>query len=405
MRKSILSKLFFLAFALLTAQHVSAQFEEGKEDVSIGKITGSSIVVNATDTRTYTAASGEINKKIKNIISFKINEDDTTTYLQSSFTAVVNFTIETTSNPTAVSKSLTINFNKTDGAKYDPRNYIVLPTEEAMVKIKVTGLTITGASGWSPIPVLQLENTIKVLRYFNLATSSGLLTPTFSAPVNMTDALHVSWSWDVSGGTHNNMNQLEWAWVENEMETYYFENGSMNLDKLFSSNATRVDLDFLQNSYDIPLLYSGTGKLYYRVRAALRKNDGNVITGPWRIPATPLDSFFSFTNGHEPNLNWQSTTNFAENGKFKTVIQYFDGSLRSRQTVTKDNSKDTATGNVIVAETIYDLQGRPNLQILPTPTSDKVIKFFPDFNRFVGMQADEDPAKYFDLTPADLKCQ
>lgn len=112
--------------------------------------------------------------------------------------------------------------------------------------------------------------------------------------------------------------------------------------------------------------------------------------------------------GHEDSLNWQSSTSFAENGKFKTVIQYFDGSLRGRQTVTKDNS----TGNTVVAETIYDLQGRPNIQILPTPTIDQTIKYFKDFNRFVnqqivgtGVQSHyDDPAKYFDLTPSAVAC-
>ena len=52
------------------------------------------------------------------------------------------------------------------------------------------------------------------------------------------------------------------------------------------------------------------------------------------------------------------------------------------------------------------MQGRPNIQILPTPTIDNIIKYFKGFNTFVN-QSDslDNPAKYFDLTPVDVLCQ
>ncbi len=400
MKKNTFYKLIFFVIALISTQNLFAQFEEGKEEVYYARIKGDSLLAPANASRTLTCpvSPGEkiADRKIKNIITFKINEEDLT-YLPASFTAVVNFTIETSTNPTPVTKSLTVNYDKTDGAKYNVRDYIVLTTGETMVKITVTGITPNNTTGFNPRLVLQLENEMRVLRYFDLATTTPLLTPTFNSVINNTDAINVSWSWDPGGATHNNMNQLEWAWLPDEMAGYYIEGGVLNLDRLFGTNATRVDLDFAQNNYNIPLLYGDTGKLYYRVRATLRKNDGSVVTGPWCMPSPQYYAF----NGHEPSLNWQSNTSFAENGKFKTVIQYFDGSLRSRQTVTKDNT----TGNTVVAETIYDLQGRPNIQILPTPTSDNTIKYFADFNRFVDMQQDEDPAKYFDLTLAVLQCK
>lgn len=400
MRKRIIYQLVFSLIAILSAQDIFAQFEEGKEDITVGKIIGVALQPGATDTRNYSAGAGELSHKIKNIITFKINEENTTTYLRSGFSATINFDlVKTSSGSTPTPTSLNVNFDPADGAKYNTRAYIVLPLEEPMVKVTVTSVVITGAtSGWNPLEVLQLENEMRTLRYYDLATSTTLLTPNFISEVNNNDALFVKWSWDATGATHNNMNQLEWAWVENEMLSFYTDGTGLNLEKLFASNATRVDLDFAQNEYNIPLLYPGAGRLYYRVRAALRKNNGSVITGPWCLP--PSNQYFSFA-GHEPNLNWQSSTSFAENGKLKTIIQYFDGSLRSRQTVTKDNT----TGNTVVAETIYDLQGRPNVQILPTPTIDNTIKYFADFNRFADMQQDEDPAKYFDLTPAALQCK
>lgn len=91
------------------------------------------------------------------------------------------------------------------------------------------------------------------------------------------------------------------------------------------------------------------------------------------------------TISHENLKNWQVTTNFAEEGKKKEVISYFDGSLRNRQSVTKINSDD----NVIVGETVYDHQGRAAVSILPVPVLDEncpspttpPIKFYPNFNQ------------------------
>ncbi|MEO6549320.1 MAG: LamG-like jellyroll fold domain-containing protein [Ferruginibacter sp.] len=269
------------------------------------------------------------------------------------------------------------------------------PSEQ--VKITVDTINVSGNVGWNPTPVLQLENEMKVIRYYKLSNNLAVLKPVSMIAVDKIDMIAISWSWNAAA--NNNMSQLEWAWLPGEVPYGYYK----DLNLLFQNNSTRVDLDTNQNNYNVPMLYGDTGKLYFRVRAALHKNDGSIIAGPW-----PAADSFSF-NGHQSNLNWQSSTNFVENGKFKTVIQYFDGSLRSRQTVTKDNS----TGNTLVAETMYDLQGRSNVQILPAPTIDNTIRYFKDFNRFAGQQQVtppgqslqyEDPAIYFDLSLATNKC-
>lgn len=385
--------IFFLGLLLPSI----AQFEEGAETISLNFIQGSAIIPGANTTITY-SNTGEVSKKIKNIITFKINEQSNT-FFASSFTAVVYLKIESwaVSNPLSSTvqtqfQSLTLNYNGATGSKYDVMSYLLLSPAE-QVRVTVDTINITGNAGWDPIRVLKLENEMRVTRYNNLSNSPAMLAPVSLSAVDATDALNVSWSWNA--GINNNMSHLEWAWLPDEMAGYY-----ANTDMLFQSNSSRVDLDPGKNNYQIPLLYGDTGKLYYRVRAALRKNDGTVISGPWSAsPNFPH-------NGHQTNLNWQSSTSFAENGKFKTVIQYFDGSLKTRQTVTKDNS----TGNIVVAETIYDLQGRPNLQILPTPTSGGIIKYFRDFNRFdVTGQINspsntENPARYFDLSLESDKC-
>jgi RHS repeat-associated protein len=383
-------------FILLLQQKVSAQFEEGKQDIILTHLDGTAITDGANIPTTY-SGNGEINHTIVNIVTLKIDEQSATFPL-SAFTATLDFTAETraTVSPQSTLRTdhgqLIVNYDPATGAKYNVRSYQQLLISED-VKITVDHIAITGQTGtWNPLSLLHLENEMRITRYFLMSNDPATLVPTFNNANNYTDALGVSWNWNNS--LHNNLSQLEWAWVETEMEPFYTQNNVLNTAMLFQDNSTRVDLDYGQNSFKIPLLYPGPGKLYYRVRPAVRKNDGTVITGPWSTVQN-----FGF-DGHEPNLNWQSSTSFAENGKSKTLIQYFDGSLRSRQTVTKDN----VTGNTIVGETIYDLQGRPNVQILPTPTIDNVMGYFRNFNRFQGQLDATDPANFFDLTPADVKC-
>jgi len=414
MRKySFLKLIFLLLLAFIAKEDLYAQFEEGQPFGISTPIEGTNIVTNATNTVTYTSA-GETSKKISNIITFKINEQSNI-YFASAFTATVNLTIESWpalsgsgNQPHTETQNLTINYDPATGAKYNVRSYYVLPSSNEQVKITVNRIAVTGASGWAPLQVLQLENEMKVLRYYTLSAKATDLAPTFHDPVfnddaiGDTDAVKLSWSWPTTA--NNNLTQLEWAWVENEMLSYYpiipFRN-VLDMNNIFVTNSTRVDLT--DNNFSVPLLYDGVGHLYYRVRAVDRKDNGEIIAGPWSV----IDSL-PF-GGHAPNLNWQSTTSFAEDAKLKSVVQYFDGSLRNRQTVTKDYS----TRNTIVGETIYDMQGRPNVQILPTPTIDSVIHYFKNFNKFVGQasitntdgsQYLDDPARYFDLTPADIKC-
>lgn len=380
-----------------------AQFEEGKETVTVKPIIGGDIVVGATTPPLiYTGTTGELpNPKIKNIVTFKINEQSGILF-SSGFEATVIVKEEmwpdASSNNGQITKfdTLKVNYDPAQGSKYDVRAYVTFNGFQKFI-ITVQSLTIANATGWNPIVVLQLENEMRVLRYYTLKNA----TPNFLTPVpnadgtGHVDAIEVGWTWPTGNSNpNNNVNQLEWAWASGDVSFY------PNINQLFLESSSRVDLDHTQNKYKIPLLYDGAGTLYYRLRPALRKNDGTVIAGDWSTPQP-----YPFA-GHQTNLNWQSSSTFAEGGKRKTVIQYFDGSLRSRQTVTKDNT----TGNTIVGETIYDMQGRPNVQILPTPTDGSVIQYFSGFNRFKNplteqvQSATDDPAKYFDLTPSDVKC-
>ncbi|MFC4262078.1 DUF6443 domain-containing protein [Ferruginibacter yonginensis] len=387
------------------------QIEEGivmPNVFAVPAITGANLAVSGTTNTINYSNTGEVAAKILNVITFKIKEGQNN-YIATSFTASVQVNVELTDMNSVVTTppaiTLNINYDKATGAKFVVRDY---RTFEGYKSVKVTlasPITITGATSWDPKPLLEVENEMRITRYFNLSTNATDLTAAITTSQPTPDVLQLNWNFPADANfanlsaAHENMTQLEWTYVENELLPFY----NNNFEALFQKNSTRVDLEYRNRLtgylYKIPLLYPNEGKLFYRVRAVQQKANGTLITGPWSTVSATQNAFAFM--GHEPNLNWQSSSSFAEEGKYKTVIQYFDGSLRGRQTVTKDNT----TGNTVVGETIYDYQGRPNVQILPTPTIDNTIKYFNGFNKFVGMAVDDDPAKYFDLTPSALKCQ
>jgi YD repeat-containing protein len=415
MIQKLLYKFIGLSVAVLCFfQQATAQFEEGiqlQTVLGMPSLSGNNMLTGSTNTLTDNNP-GNIPSKILNVITLKIKEGQST-YFATNFTASVKLNLELTdfsNNVTPVNNVvLSVNYDKAAGATYKLLDY---KTYRDYKSVKITfaePITIGGgATGWDPKQVLEVVNEMRATRYYTLSISTPDLIPVmgYTAPTAATeDVLQVNWSFPAAA--HENMTQLEWAYVETEMLPFY--NNDYNL--LFQNNSTRIDLDYSPTgyTYKIPLLYPGPGRLYYRARAVQRKSNGTLITGDWSAVSDLVNSFPVSALQHEPGLNWQSSTSFAEGGKSKTVIQYFDGSLRGRQTVTKDNS----TGNTVVGETIYDLQGRASLQILPTPTIGTSIQYFKNFNRFSnqqlvgapGSQYYDDPAKYFDLTPVGVnKC-
>jgi RHS repeat-associated protein len=415
MRMIFHKRLAVVILGLLMGCGAFGQFQSGLPSVLTTVDTCSETLPSRPDTTKY-FYGGEDTVNIRNILRLKINELATSgsgsamQYFASGFTATATISlrmwahIQQIANPPTDTETvtLTVNYDPTPGNKYTPVRYLILSnatTQYQAVQVVIDSVTVTGLSnGWTKsnvLPLLLVENEMQVEQYFQLSDTLANLTPTISHSfdsVNHPDQLSVWWSFPSSA--HNNLSQLEYAWVENETQGFYSVGGVFDTTQLFQQNSTRIDINYNSNSYNIPLLFdadslTGGGILYYRVRAVEVSSDGNIIAGPWSTANT-------FTReGHEFHLNWQATTDFAENAKSKSVVQYYDGTLRPRQTVTKDNS----TGNTIVGQTIYDFQGRPNVQILPTPTNGKAIQFFSNFNKFVNEPGfTVNPAEYFDLS-------
>jgi Leucine-rich repeat (LRR) protein len=134
----------------------------------------------------------------------------------------------------------------------------------------------------------------------------------------------------------------------------------------------------------VPAIYSYTrsryypdGNVWYRVRAVGYNPSypEHRIPGDWFYAASPI----AITN-HQSAVNWQHQTIFAEEGKSKKIMTYFDGSLRQRQ---QQTNLSTSGDTTIVGESMYDYEGRKAIDVLPVPTSSTSLQYKPGVNAFL----------------------
>lgn len=143
------------------------------------------------------------------------------------------------------------------------------------------------------------------------------------------------------------------------------------------------------------------GKLYIRVRPvnykyAFGAPSPEPYYGPWSyLNKSSNPVVIEFGNQDDPanykmlayeeDLNWHYTAAFAEKGKTKHVISYFDDILRSRQSIT-NLSTDMVS---VIGETKYDREGRQAVTILPTPDDISGMKYRSNFNQNISAQSFE----------------
>ena len=345
---------------------------------------GDSVVVR--DENFYDPAFvGKLNKPYyeKNIITLRMNED-TTLMPPNSFTLSVRFSIayikyRKNGDSVLVTSTDTLTVNYSNSGTYSVRSSVVFDSAQ---KVKVTINSITSsASPSTPTSALlgAMAFDVVVQPYSDYSFScSGQMIKTitlYDTTIAQTGELNVKWPNRTGADEYD----LEWAYIDPYalQAGTYGNAASPTPDLIFRNNATRVSTSNL--FYNIPMLFPDTGTVYVRVRPVLIKPDGTRIAANWSSDTTTGLGSYYYT-GHQDNMNWQSSVTFAEEGKRKAVVQYYDGSLRSRQTVTKDNS----TKNTIVAETYYDNQGRPVIQVLPAPTLSTIIQYTRNFNTKVS---------------------
>ncbi len=196
--------------------------------------------------------------------------------------------------------------------------------------------------------------------------------------------IHVQWAalnWAVAY-------DLEYTFVDAYQES---DDASTMLPYNFKGNATRIRL--IDNAYDIPLIFE-QGMVVVRVRAVGMLSTGDLMPCKWSrdesgsVPLYPMPALAIIGNDvayirntleHEQGgKNWTYVATYSDEGKREDVTQYLDGTMKTRQTVSRANTNGQ---HLIVQETIYDHQGRPAVSILPTP-----FKPDPDAERMNDLQ-------------------
>ena len=225
------------------------------------------------------------------------------------------------------------------------------------------------------------------------------------------DHLKINWT-NITGAEEY---QLEWLHINDYTADLNINNNvpESALEYNFKYNSTRIATSYLE--YDLSLLFD-RGWVVFRVRpvGVDLANPDQVIFGNWNVAEfgtvdqVSVSGKYPISNTvrHEPDLNWEYSANYAEEGKKKETIIYYDGSLRNRQTVTRISSDE----NILVGETIYDHQGRPAINVLPTPVdpectvanSEPTIHLYRNYNRNLSDVAYD--RTNFDLDDPNAAC-
>jgi RHS repeat-associated protein len=181
------------------------------------------------------------------------------------------------------------------------------------------------------------------------------------------NTLLLTWEWMPGAERY----ELEWLFVDNPLRAETLPYDFLNAARISTSGSW----------YAIPLAYS-RGNILYRVRAVgiYRYWGLYPVYSSWsyassrgtKLPAPGHPEYRFDWEGLEDSLAWQYSALYAEKGKRKEVITFYDGTLRNRQQVTLANSDQTA----IVGESFYDHIGRPALQAIPAPAPGRGIRYY-----------------------------
>src|SRR5690554_3804772 len=390
-------KYIFTTIFLLFFVQLSVNVSRGDKTSSIHTPIGGSPVMTGTATAIDSVeldplASNQRDYNVRNRISFGVDMQYPKFVSRKQSVEVSVNVKQFDENNTALSDlnfKLNIAYNHRDTLKstiLDDYEF----SDAYKIIFKIDTIRVNGDLATTLPENLFVQGDIFVERYSELSTTTIFGNPIQFLDVdcnNSYDGIHFSWP-DFQGAEEY---QLEFMHVSD-----YGVNGSVkpeaSLNYDFRNNSTRITTS--KTFYNIGLLFD-RGWIAYRVRpVGVDINDpSQLIFGEWSVATTKstLDNIahlykIQITNAeiHENSLNWQYSATYAEQGKRKEVITYYDGSLRNRQAVTKVNSNK----NVVVGETIYDHQGRPTINVLPTPVvqpecdfdAEPVIKYYTDFN-------------------------
>ena len=182
--------------------------------------------------------------------------------------------------------------------------------------------------------------------------------------------------WDYVEGAYEY--DLQWTWIDSRDSGY----DPLEYNNVFDYKEP-VSITTGNQHFELPLTFP-SGKIYYRVRAVGRypggkgRKEGDWNYGYGNTGELPLVT--TIAEDFEKDKVWQAVTTYAEEGKFKKVVSYYDGSLRSRQTLTNLSSDKLS----LAAEAKYDYEGRAVVNILPVPLKNNSLRYQEGLNVFAG---------------------
>ncbi|WP_421939095.1 RHS repeat domain-containing protein [Pedobacter sp.] len=389
--------ILVISLVILLQQKAHAAIEPYKNFIKGSIKVGDSLLVKDEKFKNPSFTWSEItNISVQNALSLQILDEQA---LTQSFSCrlqlrVAYFSTPEQAEPTVIdSVSLNVNYDKTSGATYkgiDTYNF----TNGYYVKVYVTGVSSPEFGNQMP-PVLQLTSQINIDRTYTfkpflfmgingeLSQGSGKMQRLSSGtPTNGKNQLALSWAL-VPGVQEYD---IEWTYVDEDSEWWTLVDGAhagayhteAEMAQLFRNNATRITTD--KQSYMLSLV-SNSNYVMVRMRQVTYNTEGLRIEGQWFYKLDDNATWAIWDlDWHQQNLNWQYSASYAEGGKKKEVVSYFDGTLRGRQTVTLNNENNVA----VVQENVYDVFGRAAASILPAPVKDNVsnqyIHYFPSLN-------------------------
>ncbi len=374
--RRVLSRLIIILFLFFSSPLLHAGTEVYKSS-----LTGTGIVANTTlsvadlnyDVSNLSSNTGIREQRVRNTVTLWI--DHSTPGVVGNISSTVKFTVQYTDEfgeeKTIPDLVLSVGNQSIGNDPYtDRRSYHFEGGH--LVNILITEVTGVHSS-------LKLDNVMQVDRLYHFSYTAPVL---HSLPAFPDELGEYTVSWDGVPGAEEY--QLEWLHVNSY-------NG-LELPYDFSSNATRITTRGTE--YKVSSLFE-KGYVLFRVRALTYESLDRryALTGKWSCEASNECSGVN-ASGYSKKitiedemlhtgdrLNWQYISNYAEDGKKKEVVTYYDGTMRSHQAVTRLNTDN----NIIVGETYYDRQGRAAVQSLPVPVVDpeeeKSLRFYRDFNK------------------------
>ena len=246
--------------------------------------------------------------------------------------------------------------------------------------LSLSAVTNPHSSGSIPSDI-RLELIIHTEKYRDLYSNTTTETNVrFNSPgtgVNPVGSPYGLLTWDYVEGAEEY--DVEWVYIDAEDDHSGYAPFTTDEDPFNYKEPTRITTS--NQYYEVPLTYP-SGSLYFRVRAVGRYIDAgtnftHIQPGEWSYRPTSISSALSYTisTDFEGNKNWQYTIAFAEEGKRKQVMTYYDGSLRARQAAVDV----TTDATVLVGETKYDYEGRPVVAVLPAPVYSKSLGYRANF--------------------------